>query len=273
LKNNDFRIIDTHCHAGLNWFEPVESLIFQMDNNGVDGAILIQHGGTFDNEYLFEVSRKFPNRFRLVCLVDPSAKDPVKKLENLAEKGASGIRMSPNSRFDNVDVNDFWSICGKMGLAVSVIGSLEDFSSENFKKIIDQNPKTNIVLEHLAGFSNYKVQKGELMSFHELIIQYKKVLEYGSRDNVYMKIPGLGELEPRPGILSPSFSLIDSRGIVDMTLELFGSEKLMWGSDFPPVSNREGYTNALNWIKESKTFSKKEKQDLFSKVPQKVFGI
>ena len=48
--------------------------------------------------------------------------------------------------------------------------------------------------------------------------------------------------------LVPSFSLIDSRGIVDMTLELFGSEKLMWGSDFPPVSNREGYTNALNWL-------------------------
>ena len=47
----------------------------------------------------------------------------------------------------------------------------------------------------------------------------------------------------------------------------------MWGSDFPPVSNREGYTNALNWIKESKTFSKKEKDDLFNKVPQKVFGI
>ena len=47
----------------------------------------------------------------------------------------------------------------------------------------------------------------------------------------------------------------------------------MWGSDFPPVSNREGYKNALNWIKESKSFSKKEKDDLFNKVPQKVFGI
>ena len=115
MKNNDFRIIDTHCHAGLNWFEPVESLIFQMDNNGVDGAILIQHGGTFDNEYLFEVSRKFPNRFKFVCLVDPSAEDPIRKLEDLTEKGASGIRMSPNSRLDNIDVNDLWSICGKMG--------------------------------------------------------------------------------------------------------------------------------------------------------------
>ena len=38
-------IIDTHCHAGINWFEPVENLIFQMDNNSVNKAVLIQHKG------------------------------------------------------------------------------------------------------------------------------------------------------------------------------------------------------------------------------------
>ena len=46
-------IIDTHCHAGKNWFEPIEVLEFQMDRNGVDKALLVQHGGTFDNGYLF----------------------------------------------------------------------------------------------------------------------------------------------------------------------------------------------------------------------------
>ena len=46
-------IIDTHTHAGNNWFEPIEVLEFQMDRNGVDGAVLVQHGGTFDNTYLF----------------------------------------------------------------------------------------------------------------------------------------------------------------------------------------------------------------------------
>ncbi len=273
MKDNDFRIVDTHCHAGNNWFEPIESLIFQMENNGVDGGVLIQHGGNFDNEYLFEVTEQYPDKFKVVCLVDPSEENPIKYLEKLTKKGAAGIRMSPNSKFDSIDVKDLWSICGELGLAVSVIGDLEDFSAIHFAEIIDKNPKTKIVLEHLAGFSNYKAQKGELMSFHELIIQYKKVLEYGSRENVYMKIPGLGEIEPRPGILSPSFTLIDSRGIVEMTLEIFGSEKLMWGSDFPPVSNREGYRNALNWIKESKTFSKNEKDDIFNNVPKKVFGI
>ena len=41
-------IIDTHCHAGKNWFLPIESLEFEMNRAGVDGAVLIQHGGTYD---------------------------------------------------------------------------------------------------------------------------------------------------------------------------------------------------------------------------------
>jgi L-fuconolactonase len=27
--------------------------------------------------------------------------------------------------------------------------------------------------------------------------------------------------------------------------DAFGPERMMWGSDFPPVAGREGYTNAL----------------------------
>ena len=36
-------IVDTHCHAGVNWFEPVELLLAQMNANGVDKGALIQH--------------------------------------------------------------------------------------------------------------------------------------------------------------------------------------------------------------------------------------
>ncbi len=33
-------IVDTHTHAGLNWFEPVDMLIHQMNLNGVEKAII-----------------------------------------------------------------------------------------------------------------------------------------------------------------------------------------------------------------------------------------
>ena len=37
-------IVDTHCHAGRSWFEPIEMLLTQMNANDVDKAVLIQHG-------------------------------------------------------------------------------------------------------------------------------------------------------------------------------------------------------------------------------------
>ncbi|OXC76728.1 putative HYDROLASE TRANSMEMBRANE PROTEIN [Caballeronia sordidicola] len=33
--------------------------------------------------------------------------------------------------------------------------------------------------------------------------------------------------------------------LIDAAIDAFGAERLMWGSDFPVVSSREGYGNAL----------------------------
>ncbi len=35
-------VVDAHCHVSPVWYEPVETLLFQMERNGVDTAILIQ---------------------------------------------------------------------------------------------------------------------------------------------------------------------------------------------------------------------------------------
>ena len=37
-------IVDTHCHVSPYWYEPVETLLHQMNSNGVDKAVLIQLG-------------------------------------------------------------------------------------------------------------------------------------------------------------------------------------------------------------------------------------
>ena len=53
-------IVDTHCHTTPVWYEPVESLLFQMDRNNVEKAVLIQIMGNFDNEYQFRQRRQIP---------------------------------------------------------------------------------------------------------------------------------------------------------------------------------------------------------------------
>ena len=68
-------IVDTHCHAARNWFEPIGVLTFQMDSNGVDKAVLVQHRGSFDATYLLDCAEVAPERFAVVVLVDTSQPD------------------------------------------------------------------------------------------------------------------------------------------------------------------------------------------------------
>jgi hypothetical protein len=48
-------VVDTHCHASPYWYEPVETLLDQMNRHGVAKATLIQIGGEYDNAYLIRV--------------------------------------------------------------------------------------------------------------------------------------------------------------------------------------------------------------------------
>ena len=47
-------IIDSHCHASPNWFEPVETVLDEMHRNGVSKTLLVQWSGEYDKSYLLE---------------------------------------------------------------------------------------------------------------------------------------------------------------------------------------------------------------------------
>ena len=71
-------IIDTHCHAGKNWFEPVEMLIHQMKLNSVGKAVLIQHYGS-GNNYLFDCLKSYPDNLALCQLLNGALKNLIRQ--------------------------------------------------------------------------------------------------------------------------------------------------------------------------------------------------
>ena len=258
------QIIDTHCHAGRNWFEPIETLLFQMDSNGVDGAVLIQHGGTFDNDYLFECAAAHPGRFKVVVLVDPGDPDPTGTLTRLAERGAAGVRLAPTARVDGRDPLALWKKAGELGMAVSSIGSAAEFGSDEFKRVLDSCPDTTVVIEHLAGVGIASPPYTD----------YEVALECAERPNAFLKVPGLGEVCPRPPRLGPQFHFEDVPPLFEMAKEAFGVRRMMWGSDFPPSAGREGYANTLAGVKEHPAFSGvDEKEWVMGRTAARVWGF
>ena len=69
------QIVDSHVHVAPNWYEPVETLLYHLDANGVDQAVLVQQQGQFDNSYILECVRRYPDRLYAVVLVDASRPD------------------------------------------------------------------------------------------------------------------------------------------------------------------------------------------------------
>ncbi len=238
-------IIDTHCHAGNNWFEPIEVLEFQMDRNGVDQAVLIQHGGTYDNGYLLDEASKRGNRFKVAVLVDPESADPLGDLTRLAEQGAAGVRIAPDGEFVNADKLDMWRRAGELGLVVTSLGDATRFASDDFARILDACPDTHVVLEHLAGVGIADWPYAE----------YTAALSHAERDNTSIKVPGLGEICKRPPRLLPALQFDSIPLLFEMAKEAFGVQRMAWGSDFPPAAGREGYGNALRGVMEHPAFS------------------
>ena len=242
-------IIDTHCHAGQNWFEPVELLLHQMNANGVEKAALIQHRGTFDNSYLFECANRFPGRFVVVVIVDASSAGGPSALERWAALGAAGVRLSPSVRSPGADPLAIWRKASELGLVVSSLGDVAEFASDDFDNLVSELSELPIIIEHLAG-----VKQGAEPPY----TTYKKALALSRYPNTYIKVGGLGEISARPPVLKAGFSFDYTPPLIEMAYDAFGARRMMWGSDYPPVSGREGYRNALRGVQEHPALSRKE---------------
>ncbi len=234
--------IDTHCHASPTWFEPVELLLFQMDRNDVDKAVLIQHRGQYDNRYLLECVQGFPSRFVAVGMVDTSLPDAPDTLTRWASEGIQGVRFNPTDRSPGNDPLAIWRRAAELGLVASCLGTSQEYASEDFRRLVEELPDLRVIVEHL-GF----VGRDDDPSYGN----YQKILALARYPNTYMKVPGLGEIMPRPmPARDPTFDINDVPPVIAMAIEAFGAGRLMLGTDYPPCSNREGYANVVRFVRE-----------------------
>lgn len=245
-------IVDSHCHAGTSWFEPIELLHYQMESNGVDRGVLIQHRAMYDNDYLLEAADRLPGRFSVVALVDTTRPDAPAALEEWASRGAIGVRFEPTTRSPGPDPLAIWRKAGDLGLAASIIGTLDDFASPGFAELASELPDLPIVVEHLAGATPQDEPS---------YTKFQRAMELANAPNTYIKVGGIGEIAERPAPLrnEPRFDNVPP--LIEMARDAFGPRRMMWGSDYPPVSGREGYRNALRLVAEHPAFRTDEDRE------------
>lgn len=251
-------IVDTHCHAGLTKYEPVESLLYHMELSGVAQAVLIQHMGITDNDYLLDCLVRHPGRLAAAMLVP--ADDDGTAVRRWAERGMQGIRLRADQRAEAADPLAQWRAAADAGLVVSAPSRPSWLLADEFAEVLDTFPKLPVVVEHLAGVgTDAEAPYDEFRAVLERIVPH---------ENVTMKLPGFGEFCRVPLPFDPVPPL------PRMALEALGPQRMMWGSDFPPVSTREGYDNSLRVpLDYFADLTEAERAALFGDTARRVWGL
>jgi L-fuconolactonase len=256
-------IVDSHCHAGTSWFEPIELLLHQMNANDVAKGVLIQHRGMYDSGYLLEAVERFPGRFSVVAIVDFTQPDAPRALEDWTRRGAIGVRLVPSARSPGSDPLAIWRKAAELGLVVSSLGTVEEFASDEFASIASELPELPIVIEHLAGATTEEESP---------YTTFKKAIALANMPNTYIKVGGLGEISVRQLTLRNEFGFEGTPPLIEIAYDAFGPRRMMWGSDYPPVSGREGYRNALRGVMEHPAFeSDSDREWVMGRTASEVF--
>jgi L-fuconolactonase len=202
-----------------------------------------------------------------VGIVDTQDPNRIKILEDLHKGGGSGIRINLRKAHEWDPDNSLFQAAGDLGMIVSCIGEAANFASARFKKLLDNCPNTHFSLEHLLRAPGNDVAQPPYT-------HYAEALECAQWPNTSTKVPGLGEIMKRPTPLPPGLPWPALPPHYELAKAAFGVERMMWGSNFPPCAAKEGYHNALNWVREMPVFQ--DPQDaawVFAKSAAKLWGF
>ena len=280
-----FRLYDTHAHFYTN--EPdkypfnastarygAEKLIAKAmahpktpeiifkgwDESGVAKGVAVQYGSAYlyDNSYIIDISKKYPDRITPVAILPVAPETPAKMEKMTREDKISGIRFrgfpadgTAIHDFLNNDSREIWETANRLGIVIVLMPHSRNiiYRRAVLKRIGElavTYSNVTIILDHM-GFP--QPESGPIFGF------YPELLEFAKLDNIYYKYTNL-----LIGLLRKGNVPIES--FVAFAANTFGTDKIIWGSDY---GNTEGtMSDLVNIAVESAgLLSKKQQKEMF----------
>ncbi len=256
-------IIDSHSHAWEYWpYQPavpdpgsrgvIEQLLFEMDNNGVDQAVLvcanIDHNPE-NNTYIARCVQQYPNRLHQFADVDSAwsatyhSKGAAARLRAVAEH----YQVLGFTHYLNPNDDGQWLYSDegleffKVAARLNLIASLSSYPHQQaaIRKVAQRFPEVPILLHHLG---HPKVGVKEHLA---------ELLESATCSNIYLKFSGFYYATSEG---QGDFPYRDVHSIAQSLYDAFGPRRLCWGSDYPVVKQFMTYQQALESFHSHCTF-------------------
>lgn len=252
-------------------------LIEKMNQHGVTASIITQPiNHKFDHSYLDSVltatSKASTQRLYGIFLLNPQL--PIDQGKSIIyqfkEKQYVGMRINPSLFPDNESISDirgqeYYKYCGILKIPINIMcfdGGLKRYY-DNIIELIKISPQTKLVIDHCGFF----LQSNE---FDE--DSWQKLLSLSKiSSNVYVKISALFRLSKS----TPPFLDLDEKLI--SLVDSFGSNRLLWGSDFPYTEINGGYHSVvnsyINWPSSRIKLKIEDWEAIFGKTAQELYNI
>jgi len=198
----------------------------QLQMHGVDRTVLVQAADSFqDTEAMLAVARRWPRVAGIVGWVPlEHPADAAQAIDRYSQEPTIvGVRHLIHNEPDpdwvlKEGVLHSLGLLAEAGLTFDVVAVLPRHL-EHVCTIARRHPNLRIVIDHLA---KPPIASGTMEPWHGLLTVA------AAHSNVYAKLSGLNTAADWE-----SWSAADLQPYVDVGLELFGPERLMFGSDWP----------------------------------------
>jgi len=233
-----------------------------MDANGVAGAVIVTPSvyGT-DNGYSLEAHALAPERFRIVGLVEMTARDVGDQVAAwAAQPAAVGIRLSlyaPEAiaGFFDGAVDRALAAAQDAGLCLCVNAPGR---FDVFERIAQRFEALQVVIDHLGLFDVAMLDQPDRDKFAAI----DGLLPLARHANVAVKVTSVPLLSSRP------YPHADAWPHLHAVIEAFGVERLLWGTDAFIFDHP--YDEAIDFLRESDEVGPHEKQMLLGGALRRV---
>lgn len=203
-----------------------EVLLRLMDEQGVERAVAVQraHVYGYNNAYVIDSARKYPDRLAPVCVIDAAAEDSRKTVQRWADAGAIGMRLSEKAKGGGTGwlVSDnalaAWEETHRLGLSMCVHMYRWNRPEvlRSLAKLARDFPRLPIVIDHLSNI----VEEADAPDFGV----DADLLALAPCANVSLKFSQIN-------LARMQRNGVDAGAVLARVLEDFPAERVMWGSD------------------------------------------
>jgi predicted TIM-barrel fold metal-dependent hydrolase len=222
-----------------------EELLAHCRPSGVGRVNLIQMSFyAFDNRYMLDMIKLYPERFVGTAIVDPLGPHPEAAMRALFPKGVRAFRIAPNYSkrppahwLEPPGYAAMFAAAAETGQALSCLINPDAFAEVD--RMCGHFPRTAVIIDHFGRVgAGGNVVPEELDALCALARHPKVLVKVGAFYALGRKTPPYLDLAP----------------MVQRVVKAFGPQRCMWESDCPFQVDRDRYGDSIALIRDRLDF-------------------